>query len=137
MVGLVGCSSAERHLAKARRQIAKAEALGATWSHDTVYQDVPVITEQVVRDTVFMDRIFKDTLVLTNNRVTVKVKIDTVHKNVYLHADVKPDTVIKRVPVVVNNSIKAESRFPWWAVLLSFVVGIVLAGYLFKAFKSS
>lgn len=127
IVVLVGCNSAERHLARARRQIAKAEAAGATWSHDTVYKNVTTIVPSVSHDSVYDYRYVRDTLTIRSERLVVKVHVDTVHKKVFVYGECAADTIIKQVPVVVTNTIESkEKTLPWWWIVF-LIAGILVA----------
>jgi N-acetylmuramoyl-L-alanine amidase len=68
---------------------------------DTVYQPIPVIRAEVVRDTVF--EWSTDTITIEKDRLRVDVVMDTITKKIYVKGQCKADTVIVHVPVEVNT----------------------------------
>jgi len=68
---------------------------------DTVYQPIPVIRAEVVRDTVV--EWSTDTVTIEKDRLRVDVIMDTVTKKIYIKGQCKADTVIIKVPVAVNT----------------------------------
>lgn len=68
---------------------------------DTVYQPIPVIRAEVVRDTVF--EWSTDTITIEKDRLRVDVVMDTITKKIYVKGQCKADTVIVNVPVEVST----------------------------------
>ncbi len=104
MMALTSCGPAFK-LRKAERLIKQAEAQGAKWKSDTVYQEKKVIVPgDSVRIEIPMWSKVKDT-VIYNDRV--RLRIQNVHDTVRVTAECLPDTVFVNVPVTVNKSIVA------------------------------
>jgi hypothetical protein len=112
---LSSCGPAGK-LRRAERLIAKAEAQGAVWSIDTVYKEVPVYVPEVQVDTLVTN--VSDTIVLTKERLTTKVKVDFRDRTVYVNSVCKADTVYKRVVQTVEKRIEVKEGIPWWKVAL-------------------
>lgn len=107
---------------------------------DTVYQPIPVIRAEVVRDTVV--EFTTDTVTIENERLRVDVVVDTVTKKIYVVGKCKADTVIVRVPVAVNTVrpvlTKIERR-PYWYQWVQiyfgklFIILLIVAGFFLWA----
>jgi hypothetical protein len=112
---LSSCGPAGK-LRRAERLIAKAEAQGAVWSIDTVYKEVPVYVPEVQVDTLVTN--VSDTIVLTKERLTTKVKVDFRDRTVYVNSVCKDDTVYIRVVQTVTKRIEANGGISWLQVSL-------------------
>ena len=126
---LTGCT-ANHHLRQAEKHLKKAEILGAKIKADTVFKNVEVIMPVVKIDTIIQRVTFRDTIELWKDRFHVKIKIDTVHKSVFVHGVCQADTVIVKVPVIVNNRIK--SKIPWRGIAISTFIFLLLFVTLFR-----
>ena len=107
---LVSCSTtqrANRHLAKAKSHILKAEALGAAWATDTVYKVVNVVVPSVRTDTVFQ-AVQGDTVTIERERLKIRY-VRLAGDSVFIEGECKTDTVFTKVPVIVNKEIKTQS----------------------------
>lgn len=120
---LQGCSGAW-HLKQAVKK-------GIVVKSDTVYQDVitkgsKTVVHDTITKTVFLDKIFRDTLITENVKWKSKLIYDTIHNTVYQQVECKPDTI--RVPVQVNNDFQdVIDQTPWWKwVLIAIIVILVL-----------
>jgi hypothetical protein len=117
---LIGCGPASK-LKRAERLIAKAEADGARWTHDTVFVDHPVFIEEVKRDSIFFSlpgdtvRIEKDRLRVTYVRLP--------GDSVYIEGECKSDTVKIQVPITITNTIESKSGFSWYYLIIAGLVG--------------
>lgn len=124
---LLSCGPAAK-LRRAEKLIAKAEQNGATWRVDTVYTDVPVIINQVKKDTVFTS-LPGDTVVIEKERLKVKyVKLPG--DSVFIEGECKADTVYQEVATVVTKTIEAKGGINWY-----WLVVVALAGLLIGLFK--
>lgn len=124
---LSSCGPAGK-LRMAERLIAKAEAQGAVWSIDTVYKEVPVYVPEVQVDTVVTN--VSDTIVITKERLTTKVKVDFRDRTVYVNSVCKADTVYKRVVQTVTKRIEAKGGISWLQVSLWIFIAFCV-GYFF------
>jgi len=122
------------YLKKAQKAIEKAQEKGATWSRDTIYQQVETVRPEIRVDTLvkWADAV-RDTITVTKEKVTTKVLIKP-GQPVYVHTIVKPDTVVKKVPVYITNTINVKKAHPTWADLfLALSIAVVvtwLVGYI-------
>lgn len=139
------------HLKKAKYHILKAQALGATWSADTVVITRTVTPPEFSGDTVFQvpdsgivlrtqsaDSVVSfdpsmgwsftsDTLHLIKPGIDTKVKIGG-HK-VYIYTKCKPDTVRIKVPTVISNTITCPpcvQRIRWWTAAITGIFLLIL-----------
>src|SRR5688572_18723911 len=113
-------------LRRAERIIKKAELQGATWTVDTVYRDIPVIVPEIKFDTLIRELNFKDTLVITRNKVVTKIKVDTINKTIYVSTKCPERSTIQKTPVIVNKTIQAKTWLRWWYILVAFAVGYIM-----------
>lgn len=124
---LLSCGPAAK-LRRAEKLIAKAEQNGATWRVDTVYTDVPVIINQVKKDTIFQS-LPGDTVVIEKERLKVKyVKLPG--DSVFIQGECKADTVYQEVATVVTKTIDAKGGINWY-----WLVVVALAGLLIGLLK--
>lgn len=149
------------HLRKAKYHILKAQALGATWSADTVVITRTVTPPEFSADTVFQvpdsgtvlrllsaDSVVSfdpsmgwsftsDTLRLVKSGIDTKVKIGN-HK-VYIYTKCKPDTILIKVPTVISNTITCPpcvQRIRWWTAAITglflLILGIALGKWMLR-----
>lgn len=123
LIFLASCGPGAK-LKRAQKLIAKAEAQGATWKVDTVFKEIPVfITESRV------DSIFRtspgDTVVIENERLKV-VYVRLPGDSVFIEGQCKSDTIIQKVPIVVNKTIEAKGGIPWWWLVIVIPSAIVI-----------
>jgi hypothetical protein len=126
---LFGCSS-NWHLKQSKRHKLKAIQLGALIDRDTIWSEKEVITQQVIKDTVFTSK-QGDTVFISKEKLKIKyVKIPG--DSVFIEAACAPDTLKIIVPTTVTEVIHNDKVWAkWWIFLLvGFVVGIVLALWL-------
>lgn len=106
--------------------IKKAEEKGSTWNRDTVFKEIKVFIPERRIDTLSKYVNLHDTIVVRQNKVITKLKVDTLSKTIYVNTICPPDTVIKKVPIAVSNTI-SYSKFPWLWLMIAFLIGIALA----------
>lgn len=122
-------------LKRAKRLIALAEAQGAVWKTDTLWQTKTVIVPETHFDTVLRQVNFRDTIIVQKDKVVTKLKIDTVRKEIFVSTDCPPDTVVVKVPVEVNRELSAPGYTKFgmiWRVGLGFIVGLIV-GYIVRS----
>lgn len=129
LIVLLSSCGANYHLRKARKHIDKAIALGADIKRDTILVHDTTYIPKVQYDTVYENINYHDTVRFESKRTIVKWKLDTVTKKLYLKVTEKPDTIVKRIEVPCTE-VHAEPPFPWWWLLITFIVGLVLGLYL-------
>lgn len=127
----LGCS-ANYHLKKAEKHLKKAVINGASVKVDTVYKTVSVVVPETRIDTVLQHVNFRDTIVVSKDKIVTKIKYDTVSRRLYVHTTSKADTVRIEVPVTVTKEIK--SGWPRWWLLVAALAGAGLVA-LFRRFK--
>lgn len=134
ILGLASCSPQVK-LRKAKRLIAQAEASGLEWKSDTVFQEVKVIVPQTHFDTVLRQVNFRDTLVVENDKVVTRVKVNTVTRDVFVETKCPEKVVIKKVPYTVTREIAVGDTF-WTnakqvllAILLTFIATWLLCRF--------
>lgn len=104
--------SPESKLRRAKRLITQAEASGLEWKSDTVFQEVTITVPVVQFDTVVEVQSWHDTITVTQDRVTTKVLIRPVTKEVYISSKCDSVVIVKRVPYTVERDIKVgDSRW--------------------------
>lgn len=132
---LASCSPAAK-LRKAKRLIAQAEASGLEWKSDTVFQEVKVIVPEIKFDTVVRNVDFRDTILITKDKVVTRVKVNTVEKEVFVETKCPEKVVIKKVPYAVSREINVGDSF--WTnfkqALLWIAIGFA-ACWILKFFK--
>jgi hypothetical protein len=114
------------HLKQSEKHRLIAIAKGAKIKADTVFRDRIVITEKHVMDSNVQFRNLYDTVVVEKNKVLTKIKIDTLHHNIYVHTECPSDTIKIRVPVSVNDSVNAG--YTTWQLIGAGFAGLILAG---------
>jgi hypothetical protein len=129
LILLLSSCGANYHLRKASKHIDKAIALGANIKRDTILVHDTTYIPKVEYDTVYEHINLYDTIRFESKRTIVKTVYDTLHKRVYQKVIEKPDTIIKRIEVPCTE-VHAEPPFPWWWLLITFIVGLVLGLYL-------
>jgi len=111
---------------------------------DTVYQPIPVIRAEVVRDTVV--EWATDTVTIEKENLRVDVIMDTITKKIYIKGQCKADTVVVNVPVAVNTVrpvMTVVERRPYWYqwvqiylgklfILLAIAIGLLLFAARFR-----
>ena len=135
VVGLAGCGPTGK-IKRAQRLIALAEAQGVTWKTDTVWVKRSVIVPEVHFDTVVQVKSFIDTVIVTKDKVITKVKVNTLTKEVFVSTDCPGDTVVIRVPTIINREISAKGYTGWglaWRCVVFLLIGVVI-GYILKIF---
>lgn len=104
------------------REVIKLERI-TTRSIDTVVVTPP----DIIRET--RPLIFRDTIVVENERVRTEVVIDTVTKTVYVESEVKPfeHTVkMQERTVTETKTRKRTAIFPWWAWYIAGAVSVLI-----------
>jgi hypothetical protein len=163
-LALVSCSvnrQAQRKLHRAKKLILQAEALGATWSKDTVrvIRTITIPGAQV-DTTVQFDNTFdlgtptsantpsqtfaissgdQDTVRVDRKGIKIQTIVQWKTKRIEVHGECPPDTVQLSVPVAVNNTLECPpcvQRYTWWKIigtcLVVLIIGIVIGKMLWK-----
>lgn len=122
---LLASCSPESKLRRAKRLISQAEAAGLEWKSDTVFQEVTITVPVVQFDTVVEVQSWHDTITVVKDRITTKVLVRPVTKEVYISSKCDSVIITKRVPYEVKREIQVGDRF--WTNLkqgfLWFLVG--------------
>lgn len=109
---LLASCSPESKLRRAKRLITQAEAAGLEWKSDTVFQEVTLTVPVVQFDTVVKVQDWHDTITVVKDRVTTKVLVRPVTKEVYISSKCDSVVITKRVPYTVEREIKVgDSRW--------------------------
>lgn len=137
LVLLTSCMSPMSKLRKAKRLIREAENAGVAWHVDTVFQEVKVTIDRVHIDTLVKTLNFRDTIVLTRDRLVTKVKVNTETKEVYIQSKCDSVVVVKKVPIQVFRDIEVGfSKFGLiWRVLLALIVGFMCGYFVAKLLR--
>lgn len=122
---LCSCGPASQ-LRRADKLIKKAEALGAVVTRDTVYINKSLIIPVYKHDTVATYHTLLDTLIVNNEKVITKIKVDTVTKTWYVDQVVKGDTVFIKVPTKINTDIHAPKQINPWPWILAILIVILI-----------
>lgn len=129
VIALAGCS-ANYHLKRSKHHFEKAKSKGAEIKLDTVFVFDTIRTETVLKDSIFID--VGDTVRIEKDRLKVVYKRDTITNKVYLSGECEPDTIIREVPIQVQETVYIEKSLletigidkDWEKIL--FYVGAVL-----------
>lgn len=117
--------SCEYYLNKAKSKC------GFTTKTDTVYKKDSVFVDRVTKDTLF--KYFqKDTVIVREGRLTMKYYYNSHDSTVYLNGKCDTIKIIREIPVQVNTTEIKESYtayFKWIAIIL--LCGVAIA-YLIK-----
>jgi hypothetical protein len=127
-VVLMSCGPAAK-LRRAERLIAKAEQQGAVWHVDTIKVEIPIPVPQIQTDTIVQVKT-GDTVVIEKDRLKVVIRRlpgDTIK----VEAECKADTIYRKIPIVVEKKIEAESWLKWWMLIVAAAVGLII-GWLKK-----
>lgn len=130
---LVSCSPNAK-LRRAKRLISEAEAAGVNWRADTVFKTVTVEIPAVRVDTVVRVQEWRDTIVITKDRIITKVKVNPVEKTVYVETKADSIVITKIVPQIINREIKvgySTMGVVWRAAVAS----LILAAFVFVLCK--
>jgi hypothetical protein len=92
-----------------------------------------IITDSVSKDTVFRFGVIRDTVVLKEDKLTVKYFYNTSDSTVYLSGKCDPDTI--RVEKVINN-IETKESFNWTWIMIAFCLGILIALVIVSKFRN-
>lgn len=123
LVMATSCSP-ESKLRRAQRLISQAEAAGLEWKSDTVFQEIKVVVPETHFDTVLRQVNFRDTIVVTKDKVVTRVKINTVSRDVFVETKCPEKIVIKKVPYEVKREIQVGDRF--WTDFKEAVIWLVV-----------
>ena len=124
--------SPESKLRRARRLINEAEASGVQWKVDTVFKTVTVEVPAVRIDTVVKVQDWRDTIIVTRDRIITRVKVNPVEKTVYVETKADSVVITKIVPQIINRNIKVgySTMGVVWRVaavgLVLLVVGLLI-----------
>lgn len=109
---IMGCN-ANWHLKQSKKQYEKALKKGYLAQVDTVYQIDSVYLDRVVHDTLFHDTEVHDTLVIEKDRL--RIKYFTKNDTVYLEGECLPDTLIREIPITVQETVYIKQNPLEWA----------------------
>ena len=128
----IGCSVPKRinyHNKQSARHYKKAVELGYKAQADTVFIFDSVFIEETRIDTTFIEK-QGDTIRIEKDRL--KIKYVRVADSVFIEGICEADTVIKEIPITVQEKIYIEKTFfdyigldTWWKQVL-FWIGLIL-----------
>lgn len=116
--------SPESKLRRAQRLIQQAENSGLVWKSDTVFQEVTLTVPVVQIDTFVKVQDWRDTITVVKDRVTTKVLVRPVTKEVYISSKCDSVVITKRVPYEVTREIQVGDRF--WTDLKEAIIWLVI-----------
>lgn len=109
---LLASCSPQAKLRRAKELIDQAGAAGLKWKSDTVFQEVTLTVPVVQFDTIVKVQDWHDTITVVKDRVTTKVLVRPVTKEVYISSKCDSVVIVKRVPYTVERQIKVgDSRW--------------------------
>lgn len=117
------CGAANK-LKRAEKLIKEAEAKGAVWHVDTVYQKVPIFIDSVRVDSIFIAKA-GDTVLIEKERLRVKI-IRLPGDSIRVEAKCEADTVYKEVPITVTKTLTAKGGLDWKWLVVAFLAGAVV-----------
>jgi hypothetical protein len=124
MALVIASCSPQAKLRRAQRLIQQAENSGLVWKSDTVFQEIKVVVPETHFDTVLRQVNFRDTIVVTRDKVVTRVKINTVSRDVFVETKCPEKIVIKKVPYTVTREIQVGDRF--WTDFKEAVIWLVI-----------
>ena len=119
---LLSSCSASWHLKQAIKK-------GALTKQDTVYIQDTVIVKSVKKDSIFKS-IQGDTVRIEKERLKIKY-VKLAGDSVFIQGECESDTVIREIPVTVNNEIKAKG-LDWKWLIVAFVIGLIAMLFIRK-----
>ena len=130
VIGLSSCGC-NYHLKKAEKNCGYSTSTTVVTVRDTIY------TDRVIKDTIFSFSNSSDTVVLKQNNLQIKYFYNTHDSTVYIKGECKTDTIYKDRVITVNNK-NIEFSFKEWIksnLIWLFVALFVLAVlYIFLRF---
>jgi len=137
---MFSCSK-QYHLKKSKHHYEKAISKGYVPLIDTVYVTDTVALTGVRYDTIFKD--VGDTITIEKDRLKVRYVRDTINNDVYIEGECKADTVIREIPVTVQEKIYIEESLlehfginkTWQKLLFWLSVIVIVALIIVKVFK--
>jgi hypothetical protein len=133
---LLASCSPESKLRRAKRLITQAEAAGLEWKSDTIFQEVKIVVPQTKFDTVVRQVDFRDTIVVTKDKVVTRVKVNTVEKEIFVETKCPEKVVVKKVPYSVEREIRVGDSF--WTNFKQALFWLLVGGatvWVLKLFK--
>ena len=121
LVVLNSCTC-DYHLRKAKSKC------GYAVKTDTIYRKDTVFVNRVTKDTVF-NYYSRDTVVIKEGRLTMKYFYNTHDSTVYLKGQCDTIRIIKEIPVQINTTEIKQSYtayFKWAALILALVITLLL-----------
>lgn len=122
---------ANRQLRKAERHLNRAIELGAKVEKDTVWMLQEWIIPEAKTDTVL--KITHDTVTIEKERLKIKFLVNKVTDSIFVEGRCLPDTVVKKIPVLVEKKIQTGYS-TWDMTVLGIVVAVIvfIAGYIYS-----
>jgi hypothetical protein len=124
------CTPAAK-LRRAKKLISQAEASGLTWKSDTVFKNIEIIMPEVKFDTIIQHVDFRDTILITKDRIITRVKINTVERDVFVETKCPEKIVVKKVPYTVTREIKVGYSLMgvvWRCAVSSLILAAIVFG---------
>lgn len=129
---LLSCS-ASQHLKRSRHHYSRAIAKGYNPSIDTVFVRDTLFVGQIQHDTTFIDR--GDTVIIEKDRLKIKYYRDIVTDSIFIEGICEADTVIKEIPITVQETIYINQSFfdvigvdKWWKEIIFWLLIMILVG---------
>lgn len=89
-----------------------------------------LIVPSVQHDTIFQFGLVRDTIVMVQDRLTVRYFYNTKDSTVYLQGECKADTIIREIKVPCPEQVVYEKGGKEWPWILLGVAGYLLLGFI-------
>lgn len=136
--GLLASCSATNLLRRAEVLIDRAEAKGAKWKTDSVFQTIEFTAPKLTFSTTLNDPNWTDTLYL-RGKDSIQVKIKRIitpgkKETVYVQADCPEQKIQKKVATAINK--KIEAGYSVWQMVILGIVAVIVGYFISIAVNS-
>lgn len=104
-----------------------------------VVDTVQIVTEQIERDTVFKLSETHDTLIIKEDKLTIKHYYNQITDSVFISGECESDTIIqvREIKVPFEKIVYHEDNSKWWWTPLIVLVCLVILLILIRLFRRS
>ena len=100
-------------------------------TQDTIITDT-IITRSFYYDSTLRANFFRDTIIIVKNNLTTKIHYNYNTDSLYIHNDLKPDTIIKTIIIPVKTievNKKENGLFYWFLIclIILLLIGLIKA----------